>query len=72
MFSKLSLTSEDEILNTMETSLDDKYVTSEKSHCLIPTVSFVIICLLLLVVVFQLLFSLYRRFDIKILITELI
>ena len=50
-FDKLILTCEDKLLNTTETSLDDKKVTCEKSNCLIHTMSFVIICLLLLVVI---------------------
>ena len=46
---KLVLACEDKILNTTETSLDDKKVTQEKNNCLIHTVSSVIRCLLLLV-----------------------
>ena len=36
---KLVLEKEDEILNTTETSLDDKKVTCEKINCLIHTIS---------------------------------
>ena len=50
-FDKLMLTCEDKLLNTTETSLDDKKVTCEKSNCLIHTMSFVIIYLLLLIVI---------------------
>ena len=47
---KLVLACENEILNTTETSHDDKKVTCEENICLIHTVSLVIICLLLLAV----------------------
>ena len=53
MFDILALACEqDEILNTTETSFDDKKVTCGKSNCLIHTISLVIICLLFLIVVF--------------------
>ena len=39
------------MLNTTETSLADKKVTYEKNNCLIYTISLVIKCLLLLVVI---------------------
>ena len=42
---------EDEIVNTTETSPDDKKGTCDKSYCVIHTISLVIMCLLLLVVV---------------------
>ena len=51
LIGKLVLESEDEILNTTETSLDDKKVTSKKDNCLIHTISLIIICLLLLAAV---------------------
>ena len=47
---KLVLACEDEILNTTETSLDNKTVTCEKNS-LIHTISLVIIYLLLLLVI---------------------
>ena len=50
LFGKLVLANEDEMLNTTETSTDDKKVTREKSNCLIHTISVVIICLLLIVI----------------------
>ena len=52
MFGVLALACENEILNTTETSLDDKKVIFEKSNWLIYTISMVITCLLLLVVIF--------------------
>ena len=39
------------MLNTTETSFDDKKETREKNNCLVHTISLVIICLLLLVVI---------------------
>ena len=47
LFGKLVLECEDEILNTTESSLDDKKVTCGKSNFLIHTISLVIICLLI-------------------------
>ena len=38
LIGKLALEYEDEILNTTETSLDDKKVISGKSNCLIHTI----------------------------------
>ena len=51
LVSKLALECEDEILNRTETLLNDKKVTYAKSNCLIRTISLVIICLCLLVVI---------------------
>ena len=42
---------EDKILNTTETLLNNKKVTYAKSSCVMYTISLVIICLLLLVVI---------------------
>ena len=50
LIGKLVLACEDEILNTTQTSLDDKKVTREENNCLIRTISLIIICLLLLTV----------------------
>ena len=50
LIDKLVLECEDEILDTTETSLDDKKETCE-NNCLIHTISSVIICLLLIVVI---------------------
>ena len=47
LFGKLVLECEDEILNTTESSLDDKKVTCGKSNFLIHTISLVIIFLLI-------------------------
>ena len=47
LIGKLVLECEDEMLNTIETSLDDKKET-RKNNCLIYTISLVISCLLLL------------------------
>ena len=41
---KIVLACKDEIINTIEASLDDKKVTCEKSNCLIHTMSLVIMC----------------------------
>ena len=49
---KLVLEYEDEILNATKTSLDDTKETRDEINCLIHTISLVIICLLLLVVIF--------------------
>ena len=38
LFGKLVLACEDEILNTPETSLNDKKATCEKSNCLLHTI----------------------------------
>ena len=43
LFGKLVLACEDEILNTIETSLDDKKVTCKENNCLIHTISLIII-----------------------------
>ena len=51
LLGKLVLACQDEKLNTTEASLDDKKVKCKKRNCLIPTISLVIICLLLLVVI---------------------
>ena len=51
LVSKLPLECEVEILNRAETLLNDKKVTYAKSNCLIRTISLVIICLCLLVVI---------------------
>ena len=51
LIGKLVLEFEDEILNTTETSLDDKESNMRKNNCLIHTTSLVIISLLLLLVV---------------------
>ena len=51
------------MLNTTETSFDDKKVTCEKNNCLIHTISLVILCSLLLVAITLLL--LYKRLDKK-------
>ena len=50
LIGKLVLACEDEILNTTQTSLDDKKVTRGENNCLIHTISLIIICLLLLTV----------------------
>ena len=47
----LVLKCEDEIFNITQTSLNDNKVVCEKSNCLIHTISVVIICLLLLVII---------------------
>ena len=39
LIAKSVLACEEEILNTTETSIDDKKVTCEKSNCLIHTIS---------------------------------
>ena len=52
LFGKLALACENEKLITTETSLNDRKVACEKSDCLIHTISLVITCLLLLVVIF--------------------
>ena len=51
LIGKLVLGCEDEILNTTETSPDDKKVTCEKSNCLIQTILLVNICLSLVIVI---------------------
>ena len=51
LFGKLLLACGDEILNTTETSLDDKKVTREKNNCLSHTISLVVVCLLVVVVI---------------------
>ena len=51
LFGKLVLACEDKMLNTTESSFDDKKVTFLKNNCLIYTISLVNICLLLLVVI---------------------
>ena len=51
LFSKLALACEDEILNTNETSFDDKKVTCEKNDYLIYMILLVITFSLLLVVI---------------------
>ena len=51
LYVKLVLAYEDEILNTIETSLDYEKVTCEKNNCLTCAISLLIICLLLLVVI---------------------
>ena len=51
LIGKLVLECEDEILNTTESSLDDKKVTCAKNNCLIHTISLGVICLLLLVII---------------------
>ena len=61
---KLVLKCKDGILNTTETSLNDKKVSCEKNNCLIDTISLAIICLLLLVVIFISYFY-YTRYQIK-------
>ena len=43
---KLVLERADEILETTETSFDDKKATYEKNYCLIHTISLLVICLL--------------------------
>ena len=63
LISKLVLAYKDEILNTIETSLDDK--TCEKKSCLIHKISLVIIYLLLLVVISISCCSYYTRDCIK-------
>ena len=47
---KLVLECQDEILNTTETILNGKRVACSKSNCLINTILFVMICLLILAV----------------------
>ena len=49
---KLVLECQDEILNTTETILNGKRVACSKSNCLINTILFVMICLLMLVINF--------------------
>ena len=51
LFGESILACEDEILNTVETSLVEKKITLEKTSCLIHTISLINICLLLLVVI---------------------
>ena len=48
---KLVLACEDEILNATENSLDDKKITLKKNTRFIHTISLVIACLLLLIVI---------------------
>ena len=63
LFDKLVLTCEDEILNTTETSLDNK-ITIFEYNCLIYTFSFIIICTLPLAVVsigFYYCYTRYRK-----------
>ena len=62
LIGKLVLESEDEILNTTETSLDDKKETCEKSNRLIDTVSLIVICMLLLAVVSIACYYYYTRY----------
>ena len=50
LFGKLVLACEDEILNTTETSLNDKKVTCVKNNYLFYMISWVIICLLFVVI----------------------
>ena len=50
LIGKLVLECKKEILNTIETSLDDEKEACEKNNCLIHMMSLVIICLLLLAV----------------------
>ena len=52
LISKLVLACEDEVLKTIETSLDDKKIRCEKNNCLIHTISLVNMYLLLLAVVY--------------------
>ena len=51
LIGKRVLTCEDEMLNTIETSLDNKKEPCHKDNCLIHPISLVIICLLLLALV---------------------
>ena len=65
MIVKLVWECEDEILNTNESSIDDKKVTYGKNNCLIYTISLVIICLLLSVVICVSCYLYYTRDWIK-------
>ena len=51
LIGKLVLACEGEILNTTETLLNDKKVAYSKSDCRFYTISLVIICVLLLVII---------------------
>ena len=51
LIGKLVLECEDEMLNRTDTLVDDNIEACEKDNCFIHTISLVIICLLLLVVV---------------------
>lgn len=51
-FGKLVLALEHEIINKMETSLDDKKVTREKNNCLTHMICIIITCLLLSIFIF--------------------
>ena len=51
LIGKLVLECEDEMLNRTDTLVDDNIEACEKDNCFIQTISLVIICLLLLVVV---------------------
>ena len=64
LIGKLVLRCEDEILNTTETSLDDKKVTC-KENCLIHTISLMIKVLLLLTVLSVACYYYYTRDSIK-------
>ena len=52
LIGKSVLECEDKILNTTETSINDKKVTYGKSNCLIQTILLVLIFLLLLAIVY--------------------
>ena len=51
LIGKLVLECQDEMLNTTETSHDDKNVACSRNNCLFHTISLVLICLLLSVVI---------------------
>ena len=65
LIGKLILECEDEILNTTEILLNDEKVACSKINCLIHTISFVIICLLLLVVIFVSCYFYYTKYRSK-------
>ena len=61
LIGKLVLRCEDKILNTTETSPDDKKGTCEENDCLIHIIFLVIICLLLVVVISITFYYYYTR-----------
>ena len=65
LFGKLVFAYEDEILNATQTLLVDKKITCDKNNCLIHTVSLVIICLYLWVVISVSCYYYYTRLWIK-------
>ena len=61
----LVLIPEDEILNATETSFDDRKVVLANSNCFILTISLIIICFLLLVVICVSCYFYYTKYRLK-------